>query len=241
MIPLRDTVRTYSFPIVNIGLIGVNTLVFIIEISISPTGLDDLISNFGLVPARLYLNNPLVLLSSPAIMVTLVTYLFLHAGWLHFLSNIWTLHIFGDNVEDRMGSGRYLLFFLLCGALSGLLLALIDPNSWTPAIGASGAIAGVLGAFCMLYPRARVLTMILILVFPWFLRIPAIIYLGYWFILQLLSGIASLNLPSDASAGGVAWWTHIGGFVFGLLFYRLFTPSIHPAYHRRYLKNPYKD
>ena len=125
MIPLRDTVRTYSFPVVNISLIGVITLIFILEISISPTALEGLFSNFGLVSARLRLDNPLVL-------VTLITYLFLHSGWLHYLSNIWTLYIFGDNVEDRMGSARYLVFYLLCGMTSGLIQAVINPQSWAP-------------------------------------------------------------------------------------------------------------
>ena len=237
MIPLRDSVRTYSFPVVNISLIGINTLIFILEISISPTALERMFTNFGLVPARLHLEDPLALLSNPIILATLITYLFLHGGWLHYLSNIWTLYIFGDNVEDRMGSARYLVFYLLIGVLSGLLQALFDPQSWTPMIGASGAIAGVLGAFFMLYPRARVFTLILVLIFPWFVQIPALVYLGVWFVLQLFSGIAALNLPSAASAGGVAWWAHIGGFVFGVLFYRLFIPPVHPAYHRRFLKN----
>jgi membrane associated rhomboid family serine protease len=237
VIPLRDSVRTYSFPIVNISLIGITTLIFILEISMSPTALERLFANYGLVPARLHLEDPLELLSNPLILVSSITYLFLHGGWLHYLSNIWTLYIFGDNVEDRMGSARYLVFYLLVGTLAGLLQALLEPKSWTPMIGASGAIAGVLGAFFMLYPRARVFTLIIVLIFPWFVNISALVYLGVWFVLQLFSGIAALNLPSAASAGGVAWWAHVGGFVFGVLFYRLFIPPVHPAYQRHMLKS----
>lgn len=236
MIPLRDSVRTYAFPIVNICLIGMNTLIFVFEISISPTALERLFTDYGLVSARLHLDDPLAMLSNPTVLATFITYSFLHAGWLHYLSNIWTLYIFGDNVEDRMGSARYLLFYLLIGALSGLLQALINPESNAPLIGASGAIAGVLGAYFMLYPRARVFTLIIILIFPWFVYIPALIYLGVWFVLQLFSGIAALNLPSAVSVAGVAWWAHIGGFLCGIILYRLFIPAVHPAYQRHVIK-----
>lgn len=237
MIPLRDTVRTYAFPVVNICLIGINTLVFIYEISISPTALERLFADYGLVSARLHLDDPLEILAGPTILATFITYLFLHGGWLHYLSNIWTLYIFGDNVEDRMGPARYLFFYLLIGVLSGLLQALINPQSNVPMIGASGAIAGVLGAYFMLYPRARVFTLIIVFIFPWFVYIPALVYLGVWFVLQLFSGIAALNLPSAANTGGVAWWAHIGGFLFGIILYRLFIPAIHPAYQRHVLNN----
>ncbi len=235
MIPLRDSVRTYTFPIVNIGLIGINTLVFVLEIRLSPAALERLFANLGLVSARLQLADPLALLANPIVLVTFITYLFLHGGWLHYLSNIWTLYIFGDNVEDRMGSARYLFFYLLIGALSGLLQALIAPQTWAPLIGASGAIAGVLGAFFMLYPRARVFTLIIVVIFPWFVNIPALVYLGVWFVLQLFSGISSLSLPAAASAGGVAWWAHIGGFILGIVLYRFFIPPVHPAYQRHVL------
>ena len=241
MIPLRDSVRTYAFPIVNIGLIGINTLIFLFEISIPPNALERLFSNYGLVSARLSLGDPLALLVNPIVLFTFITYLFLHGGWLHYLSNIWTLYIFGDNVEDRMGSARYLFFYLLVGVLSGLLQALIAPQSWAPLIGASGAIAGVLGAFFMLYPRARVFTLIIVVIFPWFVNIPALVYLGVWFVLQLFSGISALNLPSAASAGGVAWWAHIGGFLLGIILYRFFIPPVHPAYQRHVLNNSSKD
>lgn len=240
MIPLRDTVRSYSFPIVNLALIGINTLIFIFEISLSPTGLDRLIYNFGLVPARLNLTSPIAALLNPAPWITLLTHMFLHGGWVHFLSNVWILFIFGDNVEDRMGHGRYLAFYLLSGLASGLMQTLVGPASQVPAIGASGAIAGVLGAYFVLFPRARVVTLIPIFLFPWFVEIPALFYLGFWFISQLGSGLAALNMPEAAAMGGIAWWAHIGGFLFGVLLYRIFTPRVHPAYYRQYREYPYK-
>jgi hypothetical protein len=140
-----------------------------------------------------------------------------------------------------MGSARYLFFYLLIGAFSGLLQALIAPQTWAPLIGASGAIAGVLGAFFMLYPRARVFTLIIIVIFPWFVNIPALVYLGVWFVLQLFSGISSLSLPAAASAGGVAWWAHIGGIILGIVLYRFFIPPVHPAYQRHVLSNSDKE
>jgi len=238
MLPLRDTIRSYSFPIVNLFLIGINTLVFLFEISLSSQGLDSFIYNFGLVPVRLNLTNPIQALLNPSPWVTLFTHMFLHGGWVHFLSNVWILFIFGDNVEDRMGHGRYLLFYLLSGLVSGLMQSLVSPASQIPAVGASGAIAGILGAYFILFPGARVVTLIPIFLFPWFVEIPALFYLGFWFISQLFSGLATLSVPETASMGGIAWWAHIGGFGFGVLFYRFFTPRVHPALRRQYPDYP---
>lgn len=234
MFPLRDTIRSNTFPVINWILIGLNTLVFIFEESLNPAALNRLIQVFGLVPAHLHLSNPLVLLGNPLPLVTLVTHMFLHGGWFHLLSNMWILYIFGDNVEDRMGSLRYLIFYLLGGLAAASLQILVDPTSKLPSIGASGAIAAVLGAYFLLYPRARVYTLILIIIIPWFVEIPAIAFLGIWFVSQLFSGLASLGLPETASMGGVAWFAHIGGFVFGLVFCKLFAPTRHPAFTRRY-------
>ncbi len=232
MLPLRDTVRTYSFPIINISLIVANTLIFLYT-AISSTGENyRLVYRYGLIPARLTSDSWIALLTRPQAVLTLFTHMFLHAGWFHFLSNIWTLYIFGDNVEDRMGPRRYLLFYLLGGIIAGLLQVLITPDSTIPAIGASGAIAGVLGAYFVLYPRARVVTLIFLFIIPWFLEIPALLYLGFWFASQLLAGLSYLGIERAASMGGVAWWAHIGGFLFGVIFYRFFTPRVHPAYIR---------
>ncbi len=238
MIPLRDTIRSRSFPLVNLAIIALNVLVFIYEIRLSPNGLDRLIGTFGLVPARLHLTQPQLLLNNPLPLITMFSHMYLHGGWLHIISNMWVLFIFGDNVEDRMGSGRYFVFYTLSGLASGLLQSLIAPASRVPAIGASGAIAGVLGAYFILYPAGRVLTLIPIIIIPWFVEVPAIVFLGFWFVSQLFSGLAALNVPNAANMGGVAWWAHIGGFLFGILAHRLFIRNIHPAYFRDYPRFP---
>ena len=234
MLPIRDTIRSKNFPIMNWMLIGLNTLVFLFEVSLAPSGLNRLIHNFGIIPARFDFSNLGILLNEPRVLLTLFTHMFLHGGWFHFLSNIWVLHIFGDNVEDRMGAGRFLLFYLLSGLVAVVSQILIGPASTVPTIGASGAIAGVLGAYFLSFPRARVTTVILLFIFPWFVELPAVIFLGFWFVSQLFYGVASLGLPASASMGGVAWFAHIGGFVFGMLFYKLFTSSRPIPYQPQY-------
>lgn len=234
MFPLRDTVRNYSFPIVNITLILANTVVFIFENTLPGSELNRFILNFGLVPARLSPANTGGWLADPRLLVTLITHMFIHGGWFHFLSNIWILYIFGDNIEDRMGSVRYLGFYLCAGIVAGLLQSGLTPTSQVPAIGASGAIAGVLGAYMVLYPGARVVTLVMLVIFPWFVELPALVYIGFWFLSQLVSGLSALSLNRAGYLGGVAWWAHIGGFLFGVFFFRWFTPRIHPAYRRRF-------
>lgn len=203
MIPIKDTIRSRSFPLITWGIILINTLVFMYETSLSPTGLEQLIYTFGLVPAKFSYTNPFTWLP-------LLTHMFLHGSWSHLISNMWTLFIFGDNIEDRMGSGRFLLFYLIGGFAAGMIQMIQggDPN--IPSIGASGAIAAVLGAYFLHFPKSKVVTFIPFLLFIWFVKIPAVIYLGVWFISQLFSGIAG------SSASGIAWWAHIGGFIFGL-------------------------
>ncbi len=237
MIPLRDTVRSRSFPIVNLGIIALNTLVFLFELSLSPRLLERFITVFGLVPARLHLGNPWLLLDNPLPLMTLFTHMFLHGGWVHFISNMWILYIFGDNVEDRMGSVRYLLFYILGGLTSGLLQAGVSPASRIPAIGASGAIAAVLGAYFVLYPNGRVITLVPAFFFPWFVEIPSVVYLGFWFISQLFSGLAALGV-SSGNVGGVAWWAHIGGFLFGVFLHRFFVRRRRPIYYDRFPRYP---
>ncbi len=234
MLPIRDTIRSYTFPVVNWLLIGLNTVVFLFEISLSPAELNRFIQIFALTPANLHLTNPWLLVGNPLPLITLFTHMFLHGGWFHILSNMWILFIFGDNVEDRLGSVRYLVFYLLGGLVAGLVQTLVAPSSEVPSLGASGAIAAVLGAYFLLYPRAKVITLIPLIFIPWFVEIPAIVFLGIWFITQLYSGIVSLGLSTSASMGGVAWFAHIGGFLFGLIFARLFIPHRHPAYTRQY-------
>jgi membrane associated rhomboid family serine protease len=222
--PLRDTVRARSFPIVNWAVLAANVVIFILMTSGGPGNFERLTLRFALIPAELSPNRPLEF-------ATLFSSMFMHGSWFHLLSNMWTLYIFGDNVEDRMGSGRYLLFYLLAGLAAGLVQVYFAPTSSIPTIGASGAIAGVLGAYLLLFPRARVITLIPIFILPWFVEIPAYFFLGIWFLSQLSSGL--LSLGAAGNFGGIAWWAHIGGFVFGLLTVFLFVRR-RPAYARWY-------
>ncbi len=211
MIPLRDTIPTRRVPVVTWTLIAVNLVVFLFELAQTPEDLTRLFQTRGLVPARL------AQLGRYGGLSTLVTSTFLHGGFFHLLSNMWTLWIFGDNVEDRMGPGRYLAFYLGCGVAAGAIHALFDPASVVPTIGASGAIAGVLGAYFMLFPLARVVTLVPIVIWPLFIEVPAFFFLGFWFLSQLLSGgLAAAGVASEA----IAWWAHIGGFVAGVLAHR---------------------
>ncbi len=227
MFPLRDTIRSRTFPIITWLLVIVNVLVFLFEVSLPTRTLNQLIFAYGVVPARFSLTNPLALLSHPLTLVTLFTHMFLHGGWLHVISNLWTLLIFGDNVEDRMGKGRYLVFYLIGGLVAAFAQIAVDPSSTVPSIGASGAIAGVLGAYILLFPGGRVLTFIPIFILPWLVEVPAFVFLGFWFVSQLFSGL--LSLPHGGVAGGVAWWAHIGGFIFGAVFHRLFLMPSEPV------------
>ncbi len=214
MLPLKDTIRSRSFPLVNWLIIAANALVFVVyEVGLPEAQLQRLALQYGLVPARL-------LAGQPAAYLSLFTHMFLHGGWLHLVSNLWALYIFGDNVEDRMGSARYLVFYLLGGLAAGVAQSLVAANSTLPLIGASGAIAAVLGAYLVLYPRARVITLVPIFLLPWFVEIPAVVYLLVWFALQFFSGVTSLGM---ASQGGVGYWAHIGGFTAGLLLVPFFS------------------
>jgi len=214
MIPLRDTLRSRSFPVMNWLIIITNVLVFLYETTLTSGQLDRLVMTYGTVPARFLTGDPQALL-------TLFTSMFLHGGWLHIIGNLWVLFIFGDNVEDRMGSGRYFLFYFASGIVAGLTQIIVGPNSHIPAIGASGAIAGVLGAYLVLFPGARVLTLVPLFFLPWFIEIPAIIFLGFWFILQFFNGVLALQMT--AALGGIAYWAHIGGFLFGVIFIPFFS------------------
>jgi membrane associated rhomboid family serine protease len=212
MIPLRDDNPTQRVPFVSRAIIVVNVLVFIYELSLAD-GMRELLRDWGVVPGRLFaaLTGET---SLPVELMTLVTSMFLHGGWLHLIGNMWYLWIFGDNVEDRMGHGRFLFFYIAAGMFAALLNSAIMPGSPTPTIGASGAIAGVLGAYAYAYPRAKVLTLVPIFFFFQIIAIPAMVMLGIWFLFQFVAG----TLASGAGgSGGVAWWAHIAGFVFGFL------------------------
>lgn len=226
MFPLQDTVQSRSFPVVNWMLIALNVFIFFVLLSLGPLA-EVYVTIFGLVPARL-LTYP-----GPLEFLTLFTSMFLHGGWAHLISNMMALYIFGDNVEDRMGSGRYLLFYLLCGLAAAFVHIAFNPNSLIPTVGASGAISGVLAAYLILFPTARVITLVPLFFLPWFVEIPAVFYLGFWFVSQLLNGILTIVAGVQAF-GGVAWWAHVGGFLAGLVLVR-------PFVSHRYIRRVYAD
>jgi len=207
MIPLYDTAHTRRLPILTWLLIGVNVAVFVYEIGMAPSALERFVRTWGLVPVQLF-GQP------QAEWVTIFTSMFLHGGWVHILSNMWILFIFGDNVEERMGGSRYLVFYLLSGVAAGVLQSVLLRGSAEPMIGASGAIAGVLGAYLMLFPHARVASLVPILFIFTVIQVPATLFLLFWFVSQLFSGWLALG---GAGGSGVAWWAHVGGFVFGIL------------------------
>lgn len=215
MIPIRDTIQSKNYPVVNNLIIGLNILVYLVQLS-HGQDLNRFIFTYGLVPARYSSPEISTYFSTGQQILSMFSFMFLHGGFWHLLGNMWSLYIFGDNVEDRLGPVRYLLFYILCGLASGLSHLVLNWNSQVPTIGASGAIAGVMGAYFILYPGSRILTLIPIFFIPYFIEIPAFFFLGLWFFLQFISAAGS-----SAQGGGIAWWAHIGGFVFGIIFLKL--------------------
>ncbi|HMZ08050.1 MAG TPA: rhomboid family intramembrane serine protease [Anaerolineales bacterium] len=212
MFPLYDTVRSRRPALINWLLIALNGLIFIYEISLGADGLYRFIHDWGLVPATLSLDSAVTWLP-------LLTSMFLHGGWIHILGNMWTLLIFGNNVEGRLGHGRYLIFYLLCGVAAASAQIYFASASATPMIGASGAIAGVLGAYLILFPHARIASLVPIFFIFTLVELPAVVFLGLWFVMQLFSGWLALQ---GAVTNNVAWWAHVGGFAFGLITVHLF-------------------
>jgi membrane associated rhomboid family serine protease len=204
MLPLRDVIPSRTTPYVTLGLIVLNTFVWLYELLLPRESLGDLLTLFGVVPADF----------SPA---TLLTSTFLHGSWSHVIGNMWYLWIFGDNVEDRLGHARFLGFYLLCGAGAALGHVGMSPESLLPTIGASGAIAGVMGAYFVLYPRSRVLVLIPLIIVWEIIEIPAVILLGLWLLLQLLGAGAGAIAETSSSEGGIAFAAHIAGFVLGVV------------------------
>jgi len=225
--PLYDNIKSSKTPIITRLLIGLNVLVFLYEIKLGPQALHRLTMTYGLVP-RYFMDSAIRARMGIYAWRPLFTFMFLHGGWLHILSNMWYLWVFGDNVEDRLGHFRFAVFYLLCGALSGVIQAAIMSHEPIPCIGASGAVAGVLGAYLISFPRARVKTLVPIFFFITLLDLPAVFVLGLWFVTQIFNGTATLGAP--VQSGGVAYWAHIGGFVAGMVLVLLMAPR-----RRRYV------
>jgi membrane associated rhomboid family serine protease len=210
MIPIRTTAPTRYPPFVTWTLIGINCFVFFVQLGLTPAELEEFLVRFALIPARYSLQSAL----TPDDFIPFITMMFLHGGWLHLIMNMWMLWLFGPAVEDRLGHSRFLLFYLGCGIAAALAQMASDPYSVIPALGASGAIAGVLGCTMALFPLSRVIVVVPILFLPLFFEVHAVVFIGLWFVLQILQGTMALLEPSE---GGVAWWAHVGGFVAGLL------------------------
>ena len=215
MIPIRNAVPSRYPPVVTSLLIATNCLIFLLQNSLSPAELEEFLRDFALIPARYaaalaYGEAEL----SAADLFPFFSMMFLHGGWLHLIFNMWTLWLFGPTVEDRLGHGRYLAFYLACGLAASIAHVFFNPTSIVPALGASGAIAGVLGCYMRLFPLARVVVVVPILFIPLFFEVYAFLFVGLWFLIQIFQGALELLLPS--SGGGVAWWAHVGGFVAGL-------------------------
>jgi membrane associated rhomboid family serine protease len=208
MIPLRSTERVYTRAVITGSLIALNTIIFLYQMTMNQDALNRFVYQWGIVPDQLH-------------MVTLLTSMFLHGGWLHLIGNMLFLWVFGRNVEDLIGGGRFLGLYLLCGLAAAVVQVIANPYSRVPTIGASGAIAGVMGAYLIKFPRARIITLVTVFFFITTLEIPAVFLLLFWFAMQFLSGVGSLG-ASDYTGGGVAWFAHIGGFVSGMLLIRLF-------------------
>lgn len=220
MVPLNDENPTRITPYVTYVFIGINVFVFLYQIGLGQAGLEEFFRTWAVVPDRL--SASFAGEESPAVWITLFTAQFMHGGILHLGGNMLYLWVFGNNIEDKLGHLRYIVFYLACGVLASLSQWFFSQASTVPSLGASGAIAGVMGAYILRFPKARILTLIPILFFLTTIRIPAIVFLGIWFIQQAFYGIASLSVSTTMESGGIAYWAHAGGFVFGALLGPLF-------------------
>jgi rhomboid family protein len=233
MIPIRDDTPRFSTPVVTYFIIALNAVVFLYELSIgaqSQHALNAFVAQFGIVPrVETAVLTGQTALNPTAALIPMLTSMFLHGGWLHIIGNMWFLWIFGDNIEDYLGHFKYLIFYLLSGITAAVVHIALNLNSRVPTVGASGAIAGVMGAYIVLYPRGKVLTLVFLIVFVTFWWLPAWLFLGYWFVLQFLGGLATNIAETSQSAGGVAVWAHVGGFMAGILLIKLI-----PARPRRF-------
>jgi membrane associated rhomboid family serine protease len=229
MIPIRDDAPRYTTPYINYFLLGLNTVVFLLTWLSGPREAQQIVNVYGMIPAHTtaFLHG-LSGTNSLTAFVPILTSMFLHASWMHLIFNMWALYIFGDNIEDYLGHFWYLFFYLISGFGAAFLHIVMNPNSNVPSVGASGAIAGVMGAYFILYPSARVLTLVPFF-FIFFVWLPAWIVLGFWFLGQFLSGAATAIAYASQTTGGIAFWAHVGGFVTGIAMIKLF-----PTRPRRY-------
>lgn len=212
MIPLRDSTSSRNYPIITITLIIINIYVYARQFLSTPWGFEQIILNYSLIPA-LFTERIQELSFFGLIYPPLVTSFFLHGSWFHVLSNMLYLWIFGDNIEDKLGPFRFIVFYLLSGVIANLAHILTDPHSTIPLVGASGAVAGILGAYFITFPRAKITSLIFIFFFITVRKIPAVFFLFFWFIIQVFNGISSLG----GMGNNVAWWAHIGGFLTGIV------------------------
>ncbi len=217
MIPLKDKNPSYGIPIVNYLLIGANAAVFFYELSLG-SGLDSFFIKYGLVPSR-YFEMVAHHTHLMARYIPFFTSMFIHGGWLHIIGHMWFLFIFGDNVEDKLGHRNYLVFYLLSGLAAGFLQTYLSASSSIPTIGASGAISGVLGAYFVMFPRARIVTLIPIFIIFDIIDVSALLFIGFWSMIQFFSGVQSVG---HSMSGGIAWWAHVGGFIAGILMVPIF-------------------
>jgi membrane associated rhomboid family serine protease len=231
MFPLRDNIRSYRKPHITRAIVILNALIYIIQF-IMPEKINRMIIyNYGFIPLR-FARDIMSRQFSAQNFIPLATSAFLHGSWAHLIGNMWTLWIFGDNIEDRLGHFRFAVFYILSGAVAMGFHFLFNAGSSIPAIGASGAIAGVMGAYFVLFPHSRIITLVPIFIIPFFIRVPALIYLAIWFFMQVYSG--TINSILGGAGSGVAWWAHIGGFVSGIVLLKLLYPE-------RYRKPVYYD
>lgn len=221
MIPIRDRNPSGTFPIVTVSIIFINVVVFLIQLSAGPR-LDAILFQFGIVPIKVVYSADIPASTFVNTYFPFLSYMFLHGGFVHLIGNMWYLWIFGDNIEDTLGRFKFILFYLLCGIGSAMVHIYFNSQSGIPCVGASGAIAGVLGAYMVTFPRARVLVVIPLFIIWEIMELPAIFVLGFWFLIQFFSGAAAI---SKVQGGGVAWWAHIGGFVLGIILIKIFPKS----------------
>lgn len=222
MIPLRDTQPSYTFPYITLALILTNVALFLYEFLLPDRALNQFVMQYGVIPSRLQA-------------IDLITSIFLHGGWMHLIGNMWFLWIYGDNVEDVLGHFQYLVFYLLCGIAASLVHVFFNADSRVPTIGASGAIAGVMGGYIVKFPHSRITTLVPVLIFLTTMEIPAYLILAYWFVIQFFSGVGAMS-SSHLSQGGVAWFAHVGGFLAGIVLILSLRPQMRM---RRFTPRPW--